>query len=481
VPETHIERLAAFAANTTSDKLPAEVADEAKRVLLDSIGCALASANIATGRMGIDYGRILGGSRDEATIIGLDERTSVHGAAFANAELISALDLHSVSLPGHVAPYVVPVVLALGENRQTTGAQVVSAIAVCQEISFRFSRAMDRNRDIKDGKADTSPVLGYASTTFGVAAAAAMMKTLSEEQIANALGIAGSTSPVNAHRAWLMHAPTTTVKYNLMPGSQTFNGLTSAFMAELGHRGDKMIVDDSEFGYARYIGTRRWEPSQLTTDLGSEWGYVATSFFKPYPHCRVTHAVLDALIEVVRENDIKPDEIESLTAYGEQWASDVPTFMNRTIERPYDAQFSFPHGLSMAAHLVPPGKEWQNADNVYSTSVMDLMSKVVWRSHPDWATAVSADPAARPARVEVSARGTTFVGERSYPKGSRSPDPTTYMTTDEVVAKFLYNASEALQPSVAEWMVDRVLHLEDVEDASTIMSRLRPGTSEVVS
>jgi 2-methylcitrate dehydratase PrpD len=474
VSKSHIEKFAAFAVHTLGETLPPQVAEETKRVLLDSIGCALASTDIATGRMGIDYGRILGGSRDEATIIGLSERTSVHGAAFANAELISALDFHPVALPGHVAPYVVPVALALGESRRSTGAQVMAALGVCYEMSFRFARSMDRNRDIKDGKADTSPVLGYASTIFGVTAAATMMKSMPQERVAHALAIAGSTSPVNAHRAWLMHAPATTVKYNLMPGGQTMNALTAAHMAELGHRGDLLILDDAQFGYPRFIGTRRWEPSQLTADLGTEWGFVANSFFKPYPHCRVTHPLFDALIDVVRTNDIKPSEIESLTAFGEEWVSDFPTFMNVIIERPYDAQFSFKHGLSMAAHLVPPGKAWQNPENVYSESVLDLMSRVVWKQHPDWAVAVAADPAARPSRVEVVARGTTFVGERSYPKGSPSPDPSTYMTNDEILEKFMYNAEGAISSADAEWVADGVMHLDELDDVGALMTRLRP-------
>lgn len=472
--ESHVEKFAAFAANTLVESLPPEVVEDSKRVLLDSIGCGLAAIDIPSGRMGIDYGRVLGGSSVEATILGLRERTSAHGAAFANAELINALDFDAVASPGHVAPYVVPVALALGESLRSSGGQVMSAIAVCHEMSFRFAKAMDQNRDIQDARANTSAVLGYSSTVFGITAAAAMMKAMRQEAVADALGIAGSTTPVNAHRAWLMHAPTTTIKYNLMPGLLALTGMTAAYMAELGHRGDKLILDDAEFGYPRFIGTRRWEPSQLTTGLGSQWRYPAESFFKPYPHCRVPHALLDALIEVIQANDLKPEEIETLNAYGEQWVGQFPTFMNQNIERPYDAQFSFSHGLALAAHLVPPGKEWQDPGVVYSQSVMDLMSRVVWSSHPDWASAVSADPAARPSRIEVVARGTTFVGERSYPKGSPSPDPSSYMTNDELIAKFLHNAEGVISADDAEWVADRVMHLEDVEDVSIVMNRLRP-------
>jgi 2-methylcitrate dehydratase PrpD len=475
VIKSHIERFAAFAASTRETPLPPVVADDTKRTLLDSIGCGLAAVEIPNGRMGVEYARVLGGSSTDATIVGYREKSSVHGAAFANAELIGALDMDAIALPGHVAPYAVPVVLALGETEGCSGPDVMAALAVSHEMSFRFTRAMDQNRDVKDGKAHTSSVLGYSNVVFGIAAASGMLKSLDESQLADTLGIAGSTTPVNAHRAWLEHVPTTTVKYNLSPGGVVFTGMTAAYLAQLGHRGDKQILDDVEYGYPRFIGTSRWEPSALTTELGVEWRYPVANFFKPYPFCRVPHAVFDGLIEMIRANDITPDEIESLTAYGEGWVGQFATFFNTDIERPYDAQFSFPHGLAMAAHLVPPGKDWQDPANVYDPSVLKLMDKVVWKSHPDWAAAVSVDPNARPARVEVVARGTTFVAERSYAKGSVSPDPSTYMSNDEIVAKFLHNADGVLRTEDAEWVADRIMHLEDVDDFSAVLDRLRPS------
>ncbi len=473
--ESHLERFAAFAATTPESALPTEIADDTKRTLLDSIGCGLAAVEIPNGKMGVAYARVLAGSATDATILGYATKSSVHGAAFANAELINALDMDTVGAPGHVSPYVVPAVLALGETEHRSGADVMAAMAVSHEMSFRFARAMDQNRDIKDGKAHTSPVLGYSSVVWGIAAASGMLKGLDRDQLEHALGIAGSTTPVNAHRAWLEHVPTTTIKYNLSPGGLAFTGMTAAYLAELGHRGDKKILDDAEYGYPRFIGTSRWESSVLTTELGTDWRYPAANFFKPYPFCRVTHALFDGLIEMVRANDIKPDEIESLTAYGEEWVGQFATFFNTDIERPYDAQFSFPHGLALATHLVPPGKDWQDPKNVYDPSVLRLMDKVVWKSHPDWAAAVSADPNARPARVEIVARGTTFIAERSYPKGSLSPDPSTYMSNDEVVEKFLHNAEGVLSAKDAEWAADRIMHLEKVDDFSTVLDRLRPA------
>lgn len=68
-------------------------------------------------------------------------------------------------------------------------------------------------------------------------AANGRMMGCSPEITAHALGIAGCTSPVNAHWAWVQHAPSTTLKY-LMAGSLTQTAMTAAHMAKMGHRGD---------------------------------------------------------------------------------------------------------------------------------------------------------------------------------------------------------------------------------------------------
>ena len=76
------------------------------------------------------------------------------------------------------------------------------------------------------------------------------------------------------------------------------------------------------------------------------------------------------------------DEIESIVAYGEAWSADVPVYVNRVIQKPYDAQFSFAHAVSVAAHGVRPGKDWQDPDVVFSESVLGLMSRIEWRAAP---------------------------------------------------------------------------------------------------
>ena len=150
---TNVEKFAAFAHRIATSPPPPEVLEETKRIVLDALGCGLAATTSEFGRVGVEYGRILGSNGDEATIIGHRERSSLHGAAFANTELISALDLTAINLPGHVVPYIVPVTLALGEARHQSGSRLLSATAVCLEMCFRLSKSMDDLRDVQGRQA----------------------------------------------------------------------------------------------------------------------------------------------------------------------------------------------------------------------------------------------------------------------------------------------------------------------------------------
>lgn len=473
-----VEQLAEFTSDTRFSHLPAEVIEESKRILLDTLGCALGGTTEPKGRIGVEHAQVIGGGSTEATIIGSRRRSSSVGAAFANAELVQALDFDAILPPGHVSPYVVPGLLAIGEASRAPGTSVIEAMALSHEMSYRFGKAMDYTRDVnEDGTMSFAPVLGYASTVFGATAAVGKLRGTDPDVLAGALGIAASISPVNSHGSWMSHAPSSTIKYT-MAGALAQSALTAASAAELGHRGDKEVLDDAERGYRRFIATNRWEPSAITGELGTTWRFPAESTFKPYPHCRVLHALLDALIDLLGDNDIKPEEIEAIHAWGEAWI-EQPVWLNNTIEHVHDAQFSIAHGLAVGAHRVPPGRAWQDPDLVFSRSVLDLMDRVSFAPHPDYAQAIKQHPSSRPSRVEVVARGTTFVADRSFPKGSPSPDPSTRMTDAELVAKFHVNAEGVISSSRATEVAQAILALEDVPDFTQIMSGLVPQATQI--
>lgn len=465
---TVVNRLAQFTTEDSKfENLPEDVIHESKRILLDSFGCALAAVDEAGAKAGIEHGRRLGAGVPEATILGTGHRVSTFGAAFANAELINALDFDAVLPPGHVSPYVLPGAVAYAEKLGSSGRELIASTALSHEMSHRLGKAMVYLRDIKDGKPQTPDVLGFSVTVFGATASIAQIQNFDTETVANALGIAASTSPVNAQRAWVEHAPSTTIKYNL-PGSISQSAMTAASLAELGHTGDRLILDDAQYGYPKFIGSPRWEKDLITEGIGEQWLFPSLNSFKPYPHCRVMHALFGALIDLVEQHDLKVSEIDSIKAWGEAWVT-KPVWENEVVRNARDAQFSMVNGLAVAAHRVPAGRAWAEEELVRGESVAQLMARTSFEPHPDWAAAVSANPLARPARIEIEARGEKLVAERSYPKGSPSPDPDTYFTDDELISKFLHNSDGVISPKSAEAVADQIMNLEKVQNITALI------------
>lgn len=472
--KTIIKQLAAFAVDTRYENLPPDVVEDVKLIILDSIGCALASTEQPKGRAGIEYGRLTGGGSGPATIIGTGDKVSVFGASFANGELINTLDMDAILPPGHVCPYVLPGALAMAEQENAPGATLIEAVALSHEMSYRLGKAMDYLRDTKDGKVMPPEIYGYSSTVFGAAAAILKVKGAGETTIAHALGIAGCIAPVQSQAAWFQHAPSSTIKY-LQAGILTQAAFNAAYMAELGHRGDLMVLDDRQYGFPRFIGTKRWEPAPITESLGKAWRFPSEQGFKPYPHCRILHALVDAMTEILDANDLKPDEIEHIRAFVEGFV-EQPVWLNRDVTTAHDAQFSIAHGLAVAAHRVKPGKDWMNPDLIFGDSVMRLMDRVSHQVHPDYVALLTSNAASRPALIEIIARGETFRGERRYPRGSKAPEEGIALTREEIVAKFRHNADGVIPPGQIDRLIEDILDLENCADIRGVMAATGPAS-----
>ncbi|MCX8003742.1 MAG: MmgE/PrpD family protein [Burkholderiaceae bacterium] len=470
--KTTVEALAEFTFETDFERLPAAVVEESKRLLVDSIGCALGGLSHPKGVIGTKFAELQGPGApgEQSTVLGTGARVSAIAAAFANGELINALDFDAILPPGHVSPYVIPCALAAAEAAGASGKDLLSAVAIAHEMSNRIGKALDYLRDTKDGKPTPPPVFGYSSTVFGAAAAVGKLRGHALATLVSDLGIAGAMSPVNTQWSWSVHTPTATVKYGLA-GAVTQAAMAATYLAELGHTGDIQVLDDGEHGYRRQIGSARWQPERITPELGSKWYFPSEVSYKPYPHCRVMHAPLDVLIDIVEKNNIQPAEIESIRAWVEGWVM-KPLWTNRKVEHVTQAQFSMAHVLALGAHRIPVGKRWQAPEVVFDPSVIALMDKVHYEVHPDYVERLTGDAASRPARIEVVARGQTFVGETLYPKGSLSPDPSTRMSNDEISAKFVRNAEGVISSQAIDRALEKLWNLEQLADFSTLVPTL---------
>ena len=162
---TTLSQLADFADRTRFADLPASVAHETKRLLLDSIGCGLAGVTSDKGKWGLEFARGFFSGLPQATVIGFGDRMSALGAAFVNGELINGLDYDAAGK--HLPPFVIPASLAVAEQKKVSGKDLITACALAHEIGIRIGGGMNSYRDIVDGKTGFPPVSGHSCSIFG--------------------------------------------------------------------------------------------------------------------------------------------------------------------------------------------------------------------------------------------------------------------------------------------------------------------------
>jgi 2-methylcitrate dehydratase PrpD len=466
--------LASFASDIRYDDLPSNVVHETKRMLLDSIGVALAAQSIDKGRMCTQVSQRLGGGA-EATILGARGKVSSSNAALANGELINALDYDALFIPGgHVAPYVVPAILAMAEAHDASGKDLILALAVGTEIAMRVTRGMSpmvqtiRDDEGRQSYRWTDPY-GGSRYNLGAAAGVGRLLGLDVGRMTHALGLSGHHTQVPTHSKLSYSLPAPMSKYGTA-GWQSTGAIVSALLAEAGYEGDTTLFDGPS-GFWRFTGSEVWMPEKVLPGLREEWALLEQQY-KPYPSCRVVHTCLDLFYALLAQHRWLPRDIGKIriftSAYGEK-----PHLQNRNVRNAIDAQFSAAYSIAMAAHGVPVGVEWQQDDVIHSPQVHAFMQRVSCEVHPEYTRNPLADKLMILGRIEVTAGARTHVAEASFARGT--PRPGFELTDDELRGKFVHNGSRLLTPVQLSQAANAALGLERLDRIGELMRHLVPA------
>ena len=131
---------ARYAMSLRYDALPPAVVHQAKRCLLDAMGCAIGAFDAPGRTMMEGTARALGG-REEATVFGSGMRTSIYNAALVNSFLVRFLDYNDMGGGGHNSDGI-PSLLAVAEQRRSSGRDFIVAMVVSYELGARFRDAV---------------------------------------------------------------------------------------------------------------------------------------------------------------------------------------------------------------------------------------------------------------------------------------------------------------------------------------------------
>lgn len=449
------QELSKFILDVKYQDLPAPVIRATKRVLLDSIGCALAGITTDPGKIVTGLALRLGGT-PESSVIGTGIKVSCTNAAFANGQLINTVDYDAL-LPGaHTPPYVIPPQLAFGELTGASGKDLILATAIGFEIASRAYNAVNRPK----GSTYTLKLdrQGYATANFGAAAGAGKLMKLSHEKMAGALGIAGHLNQV---LTWARfdpagHRPMT--KYG-MPGWQNTGGVLAVLLADMGFMGDTTVFDDQE-GFWKFAGYPAWRPEEILKDLGRNWMFASINF-KPYPCCRVLHPGLEAFLDIINQNHLQPEEINSVKIF--RGAGNFNIIGHHEIKSIVDIQFGLRFVLALAAYRVPIGVEWQDLNRARDPKILEFAEKVSSHGNPETIENPQLNI------IEVSARGQTFTARRLYTGVRGVAEPGLEMTDGELADKFRNNAARILTEEKIESAIAAFNRLEKIENISELM------------
>ena len=465
---TLLQELADFASSLRYVDLPAPVVEETKYLLLDSIGCALASTTTDRGKMTIALARRLGGP-PESSILGIGDKVSYSSAALVNGELINTVDYDALMPGSHAPPYIIPPPLAVAESLRTSGKELILATTLGFEIAGRVAAALKKPGFGfgPDGKTfEWGTREGQAYSNFGASAAAGKLLHLDPNKLAHAMGIAGHLTQVLTHARYSFSDQRHMTKYGV-PGWQNTGAVNAVLLAEMGYSGDLSIFD-SEYGFWKFCGYDYWNPEVITADLGEKWVFAKVNY-KPYPCCRMLHGAIDCLLSIIDRNKLMPDDIESIKAYCHP-SVDLPCFTNPDVDNIVAAQFNPKYVLSVVAHRVKIGVEWLDAETMKDQNILEFGKKITCTGHPEYGKEILKDPTITLNKVEVVAAGKTYMEERTKVRGTSGTEVA--MTRNELVEKFRHNASRILTQEKIDGAVDTMLNVEKLEDVTKLIKQL---------
>lgn len=327
--------LARFAANLRFDQIPSSVVRRAEELLLDWVGSALAGKGARPVEAIEHFARSMGPTDGPSEVLLSRRATSPLFAAMVNAaasHFAEQDDVHNGSV-FHPGTVVFPPALAVAQALGCSGRALLTAAVAGYEVGIRVGEFLGRSH---------YKVFHTTGTAGTVAAAAAVgrLLRLSPEQMLDAIGSAGT----QAAGLWEFLRDAADSK-QLHAAKAAADGLLAAYLAQDGFTAAKHILEGAQ-GMAAGM-SQDAEPWRLTDRLGERWALAETSF-KCHACCRHTHPAADALMQVMHEQRLIPEQIARVTAHVHQGAIDVlgPVVEPRTI---HQAKFSMGTVLGLIA------------------------------------------------------------------------------------------------------------------------------------
>ncbi len=432
--------------------LPSEVVDRVKYLTLDFLGVA-ARGSLSDSSVPMQaFVKEWGDDPDGACVIGSSWRAAPQYAALANGCAAHSLELDDVVNEAslHPAVAIFPAAFSASHISEGSPEEFFQGIVLGYEVMVKLGKALDPSAHYAQGFHPTG-----TCGTMGAAMAAAKILGLSEGEMLNALGIAGSQS---AGSMEFLNDGTWTKRMH--PGWAAHSGILAALLARKGYTGPSSIIE----GKAGFL--HAYSPKSDVSKVLSGWGNpyeVMRTSIKPHSCCRYIQAPIDGILKIIKDFDVKPDQVEKITLGILRTAFPIivePRELKYAPRSVVDAQFSMPFGAAVAILYGKATLDEYVQRKVESAKVKALMDRVECIEDP---ALDKVFPKKWPATVEIRTKdGNVYKKTIEYPKG----DPENALTWDELIAKFQTLTAPLYSEKRREVIVSRVRALEEENKVS---------------
>jgi len=252
---------------------------------------------------------------------------------------------------------------------------------------------------------------------------------------------------------------------NTVDPMATQSGVLAALLAERGYSGPEHVIDGKE-GLVHCYGPE-WKQNLLTDGLGESWR-ITQCGMKFFPTEALTHAPISAVLDLVKSNDLHPEQVEKIQVRSLARAADIlsdPSKYDPHTKETADHSLPYVIAAALVDRQVTPAQFEMN--KIMDPTIRAQLKKVE----------VVADPEIEkvfPALQRVIVNITTIDGRKlskqlDYPKG----DPRNPLSDAEIEEKFRALAEGVLSAKAQNKLIEAIWNLEKCGSVAKLMALMK--------
>jgi 2-methylcitrate dehydratase len=458
--ETITARMSRWAADLKFQHLSSDAVYQAKRFLLDSIGCALGGYQQHDVKIALQVLDEIAGP-GPSTLIGTGKRIDPVSASLANALMIRCMDYNDIYWkqdPSHPSD-IFPAAIACCERAKSDGKELIVGLVLGHEFEMRLCEAAFPG--VRERGWHHATLTAFASPLV-----AGRALHLSWEQIQRAIGISASRhctlGAVTAGKLTMMK--------NTVDPMATQSGVLAALFAEKGYSGPEHVIDGKE-GLTHVFGPE-WKLNLLTDGLGDSWR-ITQCGMKAFPTEALTHTPISAVLDLVKSNDLHPEQVERIQIRSLARAADIlsdPSKYDPHTKETADHSLPYVIAAALVDRQVTPVQF--TMEKIMNPKIREQLRKVEVVADPEIEKVF---PGLQRVIVQITTTdGSSYSKQLDFPKG----DPRNPLTDAEIEEKFAALAEGVLSSGAQKKLKEAIWGLEKVGSVQKLMALMKADVTQ---